>query len=73
MVNTALPVPRQIRVDFRLRKTNPDHRAVDHTNFRRVELWGGVKVTFNRDLVSFEYMEITPCILSEELCPDDEE
>ena len=33
----------------------------------------GVKVTFNRDLVSVDYMEITPCILSEELCPGDEE
>lgn len=33
----------------------------------------GVKVTFNRDLISMDYMEITPCILSEELCPGDEE
>ena len=33
----------------------------------------GVKVTINRDLVSVDYMEITPCILSEELCPGDEE
>tara|TARA_Y100000401_G_scaffold115674_1_gene119824 strand:- start:258 stop:575 length:318 start_codon:yes stop_codon:yes gene_type:complete len=33
----------------------------------------GVKITFNRDTVGFEYMEITPCILSEELCPNDED
>ena len=33
----------------------------------------GVKITFNRDIVGFEYMEITPCILSEELCPNDED
>ena len=33
----------------------------------------GVKVTFNRNLVSVDYMEITPCILSKELCPGDEE
>ena len=33
----------------------------------------GVKVTFNRDTVGFDYMEITPCILSKELCPGDEE